>query len=276
MFSPEAVKRRCNGMLPSSAYRRIYDAAARSEVPTLVEVGTGHAAATVCMALGLKDSRGSGKVYSFERAEGGSRAKFGGVNENTQIIQANLDHFGVGSLVELVIGDVAVVAHRVPADCEIGMLMLDADGRIDRDILLFYDRMIEGCAVIIDDVANRVRLGRRADGLYVVDQKHRITHLLLEAMVDRGLLSRGEITQEIYFGEKLDGNAQDLLPETVLDAYRQLVFGEASLTRRSLKSLLLSVAEFASPRAVDAYRRRRRRAREVAEAHSAAGTPRQS
>lgn len=258
MFSPEAVKRRCNGMLPSSVYQRIHDTAAAARITTFVEVGTAHAAATVSMALGLKDSGRAGRIYTFERGKGGSRVEYGGVDENTRIIRANLEHFGVSDIVELLVGDVSDLSSRVPADGEIGLLMLDADGRIDRDISLFYDRVVKGGPVIIDDVVDEVRLYRTRGGRYAIDQKLKIAHRLLEVMIKSGLLSSGQIVSETYFGEKLDKASLDVPPEAVLNAYRGLIFSEAAITKPNLKAILLPLAEFLSPRAVDAYRKRKR------------------
>jgi predicted O-methyltransferase YrrM len=169
------IKWRCNGMLHERVYEAIYEAAASAGEGVFLEVGTAHAAATVCLALGKRHGKyvPDDKIYSVEKIIGGSRSRYGGVEENLAIIRDNLSHFGVDEQVELLIGDVEQVANLVPAAQGISLLMLDADGHIDRDFFLFYNSVNPGGRIIIDDYADAGRLARTRGRKVKVSLKHR-------------------------------------------------------------------------------------------------------
>ena len=250
MFSAQDVKERCHGMLSAHVYQKIYDTARSSEGGVIVEIGAAHGAGTVCLAMGLRDASRPGKVYSFEKIIGGSREQFGGLSENEKIIRSNLRHFGVEDRVELIIGDVEDDHHRVPRDRPIEVLVLDADGRIDRDIGLFYDSVRIGGAVIIDDVADMVRVKPTKDGRYSVDQKHRLTFLLLRELIGANMLTKGEAFSGTWFGRKLEASASDLSHKAVLGAYRQLVFGVSRKQPGRLQASVRNALNKISPRLV--------------------------
>ncbi len=235
MFDPKAVKETCNGMLPVRTYERIYQRTLEAKDGIIVEVGTAHAAATVCMALALKDSGRAGRVYTFEKIFGGTREAFGGVTENERIIRGNLDAFGVGDYVELIIGDVRDEAHRVPTDEPISVLFLDADGRIDRDFNLFFDRVSLGGQIFIDDVRDEARVFMNGIGAatarLTLDQKHRISDLLLKIFLKHRLVGEGDyVGPDTWTGPKAADTLSSIDPEEIIEAYRTLVFADAELS----------------------------------------------
>lgn len=109
-------------------------------------------------------------------------------------------------------------------------MILDADGRIDRDFGLFFDKLMPGAIVIIDDVSPGVRikpLVKKFDVHQVkIDQKHRISSLLLDVFCRYGLVE-GELVGTT-FGKKLSGGKFSDTSADVLEAYHHLVFAEAS------------------------------------------------
>lgn len=242
-FDAEEVKKACNGMLPTEVYSMIYEAACSAHETLFVEVGTAHAAGTVSLAMGLRDSGRNGKVYTFEKIVGGSREAFGGMDENIEIIKRNLKAFGVDELVHLTIGDVAETAGVVPDDISIGLLCLDADGAIDRDFGLFFDRLAAGAPIIIDDLRDHTRIKRLGrSGLshrLLVDQKHRLTFRLIEVFRRYGLVEGGEIHgTDTWFGYKGAGRFADMPQEEIIQTYRSLIFTETSLSFVPLRGLL--------------------------------------
>ena len=247
MFSAEQVKARCNGMLPASVYQRIYDVARAAPGKVFVEVGAAHGAGTVCLASAMRDSGRDGKIYSFERIVGGSREKFGTFDENVEILKGNLRHFELENFVELVIGDVAETHAAVPASAEIGVLMLDVDGRIDRDIGLFYDRVIAGGDIIIDDVAEKVRLKPLGGRHFRIDQKYLISHLLVQELIKAGLVSDVSKEVDTVFAKKTEARVSDLPPEAVLGAYRELVFANAMRPPSFAHRIVSGAVRTASP-----------------------------
>jgi len=221
------IRSRCNGMLRASVYRAIYEAGYQCGGGTLVEVGTAHAAGTISLALGMQASGHQGSIYTFDKIAGGSRDAFGDIETNRRIIEGNLAHFGVSHLVKLCIGDVADNVDKVPAHAPINLLMLDADGRIDRDFQFFFKRLAAGAPVIIDDVVEVVRVNRLNRKRYKVDSKMKLSFLLLRHFIHQGLITPGRVIGATYFGHAPDPAAKDVDLEGILAVYRELVFSEA-------------------------------------------------
>lgn len=228
-FDAEAVKRTCNGMLPKDVYSNIHDAALSTPSSDFIEVGAAHGGGTVTLALALK-TRGNPnhKVYSFEKIVGGSREKFGSIDQNKRIIDGNLRKFGVEDHVEMLYGDVRDECHRIPEGTDLGLMMLDADGRLDRDFALFFDRLAPGAPVIIDDVHARARV-KRIKGLarqhLRIDQKHRISKMLVDLFTERGLIE-GKMHGVTFIGRKIPGSHYALAADSVIACYHELVFSD--------------------------------------------------
>lgn len=252
-FCAVSVKERCNGMLPAEVYERIYETALNAPDGHMVEVGCAHGAGTVCMAFGLRDSGREGKVFTFEKIIGGTREAFGGVDENTRIILQNFNFFGVSDRIELSIGDVEDCAHAVPKDHPIGLLCLDADGAIDRDFALFFDQVVPGAPVIIDDVMDRTRLKpdgwQRLSRRLKVDQKHRLSFAMLDLFQKKGLLDEGCIRgADTWFGHKTHERFASVDPREILRVYRSMTFGQATLSMVPMRAALAGMLGKVLPR----------------------------
>jgi predicted O-methyltransferase YrrM len=238
----EDIAIRCAGMLAPSIYERLYEMARDSAGDLIVEIGTAKGAATVALALGLRDAGKRGRVMSFDR--GRERSGRGDPHAYQEQVERNLRHFGVEDYVELVVGEVNKTAGAVPQSAEISMLMLDADGAIDRDLGHFFNRVVPDGSIIIDDCADRVRVRRVGFSITKIDSKMRLTHLLLSYFKSNRFLSEGTQIKDTYFGRKLrdfpDGCPN---PDDMLEIYRQLVFTSARtsalVTARSLAVRML-------------------------------------
>jgi predicted O-methyltransferase YrrM len=234
-FDALEVKAQCNGMLPPEVYHAMYEAACGAPAPVFVEVGTAHAAGTVSLAMGLRDSGRMGVVYTFEKITGGSREAFGSVEENIKIIKGNLSAFGVDEIVRLNVGDVAATCGVVPQDTRIGLLCLDADGAIDRDFGLFFNRLVNDAVIIVDDMRDHTRmkfLGRKGlGGSFRVDQKHRLTFKLMDLFRHHELIDAGAVFgTETWIGKKGPGELFDVPSNSILEVYRSLTFSEADMS----------------------------------------------
>ena len=223
------LKLHCNGMLHPAVYRRLYETAKCSGGGTIVEVGTAHAAGTVALARGLKDSGQTGRVYTIERMVGGSRRAFGGLEENLAIVKGNLEHFGVQEVVELLIGEVADLHDKVPSSTPINMLVLDADGRIDRDFMLFFNRLHPQAPIVIDDCENIVRVKSKSRLSFGVDLKKKLTWMLADCFTSKGWIEEGENFRGTLFTTKAASGPVEIDPMSMLKVYRQLVFVEGEL-----------------------------------------------
>lgn len=216
-----------NGMLPMPVYHEIYKVAAGVAGGSFVEVGTAHGAATIAIALGASVQERGFSVWSVDQLGGrfSSRRAFGSPEENARIIAGNLRQACVFGSVRLFVGSSEDFIAGETCPKEIDFLLLDADGRIDRDLGYFYRRMSPGSPIVIDDVDEKVYLSRDHDGVPYIDLKHRISNLLLKAYEDRGFLRvrhRVENTAFCERGEALFDPA--VFSEIAIRCYRALVF----------------------------------------------------
>jgi hypothetical protein len=126
--------------------------------------------------------------------------------------------------------------------------MLDADGRIDRDILAVRSRLRAGTKLIIDDDSDLLRLSRLQSTHVRVDQKMRLVHLLVERFKEDRIISVGEHIKDTYFGEVLS-DAPTIGTNSLLEEYRKLVFGEAPWKYRArLRQWLLDGLDRIAPK----------------------------
>lgn len=231
-FNASTVRNQCNGMLSERVYQRIYETARDAPSGSFVEVGAAHGAGTVTLAHALRDGgRHNAKVYSFEKIVGGSREKFGDFEQNRKIIEDNISKFDLTDTIEMIFGDVGAEHVRVAADEPISLLMLDADGRLDRDFGFFFDRLAPSAPIIIDDVSCHVRakcLSKTFETHHLrIDQKHRISDLLVGLFRHHGLIE-GEMVDSTFFGYKRGGMFAGPVAAEVISCYHELVFADVA------------------------------------------------
>ena len=248
------VKDATHGKLPLPVYRRLYESAAASGGGTLVEIGTAQGAATIVLALGAKSAGLDFRIVTVDQFITGSRPRADSVGEKSAIVRRGFEAFGVSDRIDLIAGTTGeMVAIADPDD--IGLVLLDADGRIDRDLAALWGRMRPGCAIVVDDVDGEIYLLRRGRGLFV-DQKHRLGRLLTETYTEAGLLHPdGAAGQTAWFRKGAAEADAARIERLALPAYRALVFAEAGPGAMSLKRALYGLAERRAPWLVRAWRR---------------------
>lgn len=261
----EDIAVRCEGMLAPAIYRRLYETAFNAPDGYIVEIGTAGGAATASLALGLQHAGKSGRVVTVDRGRrrtgGGDPARY------REGVQASLRHYGVEDRVDLVIGEAADAVKTVPASAAISVLMIDADGAIDRDLKAFFDRVIPGGDIVIDDCLDVVRVHRTGLFDVTVDAKMRLTQLLLSYFKQKGLLSEGTQIKDTYFGKKIQDFAQaGITDEAIIEIYRQLIFSPARVTPVFAdRAMVVRLMNLISPALTQRLRVRHRR--RVASSH---------
>jgi len=130
--------------------------------PNFLEVGTAHGAGTIALALGAKKAGLDVKIQTIDRFAGkfSSRSGFGSVEQNKTIVQENFAHGKVSQCISLFVGSTDEFVAAGHQRERIDLLMLDADGRIDRDLLHFHHLLAPQAVVVIDDIDSGVFLGR--------------------------------------------------------------------------------------------------------------------
>lgn len=201
-----ALKQFANGMLAPHVYREMYERVRALPDLDIVEIGGAHGAGSIAIAWALLDSGKTSKVITVEKCEGGSRSDFGDKAENLDTIVANLHAFGVADKVDLFPHylneentDNLIAKIDTP---QLAGLILDADGRLDRDFKLLWERLAPGALIIVDDYDNRPEYKaideRNPDG----GTKKVLTYRLLNQLETWGLFERDQLIGDTLFGQK--------------------------------------------------------------------------
>lgn len=188
--SLRALVKSANGMLPFDVYKELFFCGQNYGHGGILEIGTAHAAATIAMGLGAKSSGRSFHIHTIDPLGGrfSSRSAYGDVSTNLEIVNRNLNKAGISDNVSFFNGTSTEfhVLGKTPET--LTLVMLDADGRIDRDFLFFYQKMPSGSMLVIDDVDDAIAFHKNPVGEVYIDQKFRITFLLLKKYEEMGLI----------------------------------------------------------------------------------------
>jgi predicted O-methyltransferase YrrM len=195
-------------MLPAAVYHCLYDEVRRLPDLDIVEVGGASGAASVVISRAMIESGKTSRLVVVEKCEGGSRTPFGSRERNLARLQAHLDRFGARNVAifpeELTFENGAEVLSLLGTP-EIGALVLDADGRIDRDFFHFWPRLCPGGLLVVDDAVElrdfRPRSPRHPDG----GTKFLLTARLLQQFVRWGLFEPRRRVRNTLFGRKPEG-----------------------------------------------------------------------
>jgi predicted O-methyltransferase YrrM len=216
-----------NGMLALEAYKELYHLAARAPGNTIVEIGTAHGAGTIALCLGALSANKTPEIFTVDRFEGrySSRTAYGNAVDNLEIVRNNFRSAKIDQYVRVFAGSSSDFATQQCPD-NIDILMLDADGRIDRDLINFADHLSDQAAIVIDDYDNRAHFSSRADGSSYIDLKHVITKLLLDRYVAANLIDVNKVCHATAFCQKRPGTRWDKrqMADMALECYRELVF----------------------------------------------------
>jgi predicted O-methyltransferase YrrM len=250
------VKSAAAGMLPLSVYQALYRAARDAGGGTFVEIGTAQGAATIVLALGARAGGKPFHIYTVDPFDRGSRLPVGSRADNVALVRSGFEAFGVGGDITIIAGESSDLLKQHDVD-DVRLLLLDADGRIDRDLLLLLDRLDRDATVIIDDIDDRVFA--YPEGASVrVDQKHRLSHLIAEALCEAGYLSpTRRIAQTGFYRKgKAVFDASDM-SELALSAYRQLVELRIERSQIGARARSRELLERRAARALRLYRQLR-------------------
>lgn len=215
------VKERAQGWMALPVYRRLYETAAQQSRGPIVEIGTFRGAATLALALGARDYT----VITADILRPGVGAPGASIEERKTALRATFEEFGAAERIRFVHGTVRdLVTDADPRN--IGLLLLDGGGKIEADLALLWDRLAPGCIIVIDDIDGAIRVAR-SGRTAIVDQKHRLSKLLVERFVEAGLLVPLGATGSTGWYEKGTATADAASIERIaLPIYHQLVKAE--------------------------------------------------
>lgn len=121
----------------------------------VLEIGAFVGGATIAAAFGIRDS-GTRKTLLAIEPGGSVKHETLGTSNILRDLERNLARQGVSELVTLIKGcsfEPATVSavQRSLGSAEIGLVIIDADGEVQRDINCYSDKLADKCWVVIDD-----------------------------------------------------------------------------------------------------------------------------
>lgn len=227
-ISYRRLKTDIGGMLTPAVYREITTVAGTAGGP-IVEIGTSTGAATIALAWGAPPGV---VVYSTDSWDDATyRDRIGSPEECHRHVLANFEKYGVNQKITLLRGKSYDVVSRLDLTNGIGLLLVDADGAVDREFALFFDHLRPGAPIIIDDYDNHARFVVNSSRQSRIDQKHRLTYLLVNWFEQHGFIEHDKTIKQTWFGRKaeLSPSIKEAPTEEILQVYRQLTFARGSI-----------------------------------------------
>lgn len=222
-----------DALLPSEVYSELYQIVVEKKPKVILEVGTAHGGATIALALGAKKNNIDCQIYTIDTLESlddipSSRAKFGSRVANQEIVERNFANAGVSDLIELFVGR-SEEFPSVQKLTKIDILLLDADGRIDRDLVLYKDYLSNDTVIIIDDITGGPKLSH-SSGNFSIDLKHVAVELLLNQLTSNQIIAVDYVVKNTAICRPIRPNewTEEMLMQHAILAYRNLVFTKVS------------------------------------------------
>ncbi|MET3524077.1 class I SAM-dependent methyltransferase [Mesorhizobium abyssinicae] len=220
----EKIRRITAGMLKSDVYKAIYEAALDVEKGIYVDIGPAQGGSTISIALGRQVAGRQDLIYSADVFTASNALKSSDVNTNVRVLQENLAAFGLGEDINIIVVGQQDIATTVPLDAAIGLFFVDADGALDRDFEQFYDRIVPGGIIILDDCENKStdkyiqyppdRLEKyvKSKGAKKISEltplgKHYTVYKFTRKLVDLGLMEEIKTVNNTIFLRKIGGKS---------------------------------------------------------------------
>lgn len=148
------IKKLTHGYLDEIVYNLIYQEALNVKNGIAIDIGPAQGASTISIALAAKMSKRIKRIYSIDNfCNSAALSSYSDINENINVLVNNLKKYDVENLVKICI---AKDNNKLPLNdkAPITLLFIDADGAIDRDFAVYYNKIIDKGTIIIDDCEN--------------------------------------------------------------------------------------------------------------------------
>lgn len=148
------LKIRARGMLGPRVYKKLYQKARGLPDLPFVDVGSAAGATTIAVALAFKRARKKSLVVGIEKCQGGSRERYGNYATNYATLEKNINKYDLGVHVKLYPDWLREGSEDIWSFIQsekISGFIHDADGRLYRDFQLFFDSVVDGGLIAVDD-----------------------------------------------------------------------------------------------------------------------------
>jgi predicted O-methyltransferase YrrM len=211
-----------DALLGVAELRALHDAARAAPAGVYVEIGPAQGGSSLAIALGRKSAGRTDMFYTADVFTTSNALKSADVDTNVDVLKSNLKAFGVHGNVEVIVVPRQDPAQVIPADSEIGFLFIDADGALDRDFAAFYDRVVPGGTIVLDDCKDiksekyvffdddrlaKYLLGKKAKNIAELTpfEKEYSVHRFAETLKAIGLVSVTHVVAKTVFLKKIGG-----------------------------------------------------------------------
>jgi len=153
------IKTLTSGYLAPEAYKAIYDCAYQAQEGIMIDIGPAQGGSSISIGLGIRESGKAqkAKVYSIEKGIGSAALPTRQDKElNASTLKKNIGKYELDNICNILIGDVKDVYHEIEEDTPLSLIFIDADGALDRDFKLFYNRLLPGSPIILDDYVDKI------------------------------------------------------------------------------------------------------------------------
>ena len=222
-----------NQLMHRDTYDWLYQVVLVNEPEQNVEVGTAGGASTIVMALAGKQTQKLQSVITMDifatrDSNPSSRSAFGSISDNLKIVRRNFKEAGIEDCVEVFVGSSDDFMASGDFRKKIDLLLIDADGRIDRDLINFFPNIGLETTLIIDDYSFKPRLTYLKSGTRIFDLKHIFTKVFVDMLIDsemikiNSLAPNGSTIECTLINQNLWSEEKVRL--IALEAYRSLIF----------------------------------------------------
>lgn len=243
------IRTQTKGYLAPEVYQEISACAARAGEGIMIDIGPAQGGSTLSIGLGIRKSgKKESLVYSIEKGVGSDALKDRDNPElNGEVLRANVAQYGLSDIVEVLIGGVEEVHQKVDATRSISLLFIDADGALDRDFSIFYNRLLPNSPIILDDVKDEINRHAIRNYLawtteeqmreYVASKgattfleltplgKEYTTFQFTKYFIERGLIVKDRMLGSTFFGRKTNDGVfdPDVDGKNLLDIRKQIL-----------------------------------------------------
>ena len=144
------INRAAKGAMSPANYRDLYREASALGKGTIVEIGPAQGAGTIVLGLAAKKNPNIERIISIDAFEKSQHLiSLDNVEDNIRELRKNLSSFHCGERVTIMTAgheDWEMIKHS-----RITMLVIDADGGLDRDFSNYYNLLVPGATVFVDD-----------------------------------------------------------------------------------------------------------------------------
>jgi predicted O-methyltransferase YrrM len=231
------VKYLTSAQVNAKVLKAIYEASLSVSRGVYVEIGPAQGGSTLAIALGRHSAGRTETLYTADVFTESAALMSTDVRANVAVLRKNLAEYDLGEHVRVIVVPEEDVATIVPLDAEIGLFFVDADGALDRDFAQFYDRILPGGHIILDDCENKISdkyLGysdeklqkyvrsKHADDIADLNPvgKHYTVYRFVQALIELGLMEEIQTVSNTAFFRKVGNKAyaESGAPEALAEA----------------------------------------------------------